>query len=94
MAKDYIAANGQKLTNEMIDRWCDSYERGEFPEGEHTVGKVVYGRPPLSKEATVTLSVKVPVGMKEAVRKMAEAEGITPSEFTRAALSDKLLAAN
>lgn len=94
MSKTYVAANGQTITDEMIDDWCASYDRGEFPEGEHTVGGVVYGRPPLSHEATVTLSVKVPIGMKEAVRKIAEAEGITPSEFTRAALSEKLLAAS
>ena len=57
MSKTYIAANGQEITEEMIDRWCESYEKGEFPEGEHTVGSVVLGRPPLSSgEATVTLS--------------------------------------
>ena len=35
----YVAANGQELTDEMIDRWCESYERGEFPEGERTVAQ-------------------------------------------------------
>lgn len=42
----YIAANGQEITEAMIDSWCDAYERGEFPEGERTVGEVVMGRPP------------------------------------------------
>lgn len=31
--------------------------------------------------------------MKEAIRRRATAEGMTPSEFARAALSEKLLAA-
>ena len=58
----YIAANGQALTDEQIDGWCDAYEQGEFPEGEHTVGRVVHGRPPLSVASAETISIKVPVG--------------------------------
>lgn len=45
MGKTYTAANGQVVTDEMIDAWCKSYERGEFPDGEHTVGGIVHGRP-------------------------------------------------
>lgn len=44
--RKWVAANGQEITEEMIGRWCDAYERGEFPEGERTVGGVVHGRPP------------------------------------------------
>lgn len=93
MSKAYTAANGQVITDEMIDTWCESYEHGEFPDGEHTVGGIVHGRPPLSSEGTATLSVKISLGMKEAIRRRAAAEGMTPSEFARAALSEKLLAA-
>ncbi len=60
----YIAANGQEITEAMIGSWCDAYERGEFPDGERTVDEVAMGRPPLSAEKTVTLNVKIPVGMK------------------------------
>ena len=88
----YVAANGQELTDEMIDRWCESYERGESPEGERTVGGVVYGRPPLSTEGTAVISIKVPIGMKRAVEAAAEQEGVSTSAYARAALSDKLLA--
>lgn len=45
MGKTYTAANGQVVMDEMIDAWCESYERGEFPDGEHTVGGIVHGRP-------------------------------------------------
>lgn len=38
MSKAYTAANGQVVTDEMIDAWCESYEHGGFPDGEHTVG--------------------------------------------------------
>lgn len=44
MSKGYIAANGQEITEEMIARWCEAYERGEFPEGERSSGQAVLGR--------------------------------------------------
>lgn len=92
MSKTYIAANGQEMTEEMIDRWCESYEKGEFPEGEHTVGSVVLGRPPLSSgEATVTLSVKIPAGMKKAIDKEAKNEGVSSSAYVRSILADSLI---
>ncbi len=40
-----VATNGQELTEEIIDRWCKPYERGEFPGGERTVDCVVHGSP-------------------------------------------------
>jgi hypothetical protein len=91
MSRKWIAANGQEITEEMIDRWCSSYERGEFPEGEHSAGAVVHGRPPLSTEGTATISVKVPIGMKCAVEQKAKSAGMSTSAYARAALADKLL---
>ncbi len=87
----YTAANGQDLTDEMIDRWCEAYDRGEFPEGERTVGCVIHGRPPLSAEGTATISIKVPVGMKKALEQRAADAGVTLSAFSRSALADKLI---
>lgn len=91
MSKQRIAANGQEITDEMIERWCDAYERGEFPKGERTVGGVVYGRPPLSEEGSVTFSVKIPVGMKKAIEKQAQKEGVSMGAFARSALTDRLV---
>lgn len=87
----HTAANGQVLTDETIDRWCEAYERGEFPEGEHTVGRVVHGRPPLSVEGTATISIKVPVEMKRALEQRAADAGVTLNAFGRSALADKLV---
>lgn len=92
MSSGYVASNGQQLTEEMIERWCKSYEQGEFPEGERTVGRVVYGRPPLSTEGTAVISIKVPIGMKRAIEKEAEKEGVSISAYARSALAEKLLA--
>lgn len=88
---NYIAANGQKITEEMINGWCEAYEAGGFPEGEHTVGGVVCGRPPLSLEGSAVMSIKVPLGMKRAIEEKATSEGITASAWGRAAFADKLL---
>lgn len=88
----YIAASGQEVTDAMIERWCASYERGEFPEGEHSVGGVVMGRPPLSTDKTTTLTIKIPVGMKAALVKRAREHGKTASGYTRELIAEELMA--
>lgn len=92
MSKKYIAANGQEITDELINQWCESYEKGDFPKGERTVGGVVMGRPPLSAEKTVTFTIKIPVGMKAALMKKAKEHGMTASSYTREIIADDLLA--
>lgn len=88
------AANGQEITETMIGEWCEAYERGEFPEGERTVGGPVNGRPSLSaSEETVVLNVKVPVGMKAALAAAAKRNGMTLSAYARSLLADAVLSA-
>lgn len=89
----YIAANGQEITDALIDQWCEAYEQGEFPEGEHTVGGVVMGRPPLSMEKTVAFTIKMPVGMKAAIAKRAKENGKTASGYARDLIAEDLMAA-
>lgn len=93
MSKTYTAADGRTITDEMIDRWCEAYDKGEFPEGERTVGEVVHGRPPLSSEGTVVLSVKVPIGMKVALDRRAKSQGVSTSSLARDAIAKELLTA-
>lgn len=87
----YVAANGQEITEAMLDRWCDAYEQGEFPAGERTVGKVVMGRPPLSSGETVTLGIKVPSGMRAALASKAKQKGVTMSAYARDVLARDLM---
>ena len=87
----YIAADGREITDAMIDGWCASYEQGEFPDGEHTVGEVVMGRPPLSTDKTVLVAIKVPAGMKAAMVRKAKENGTTVSAYARSVLADDLL---
>lgn len=88
----YVAANGQEISDAMIDNWCKAYEQGEFPEGEHTVGGVVMGRPPLSTEKTTTLTIKLPTGMKAAVIRKAKERGTSTAAYVRSVLADDLSA--
>lgn len=88
----YTSADGRPITEAMIGRWCEAYERGEFPAGEHTVGEVVMGRPPLSSDKTVTLNVKMPAGMKAALVRRAEESGMTVSAYARGLLAGDLAA--
>lgn len=88
----YFAANGQEITDDMIDRWCASYERGEFPEGERTVGDVRMGCPSSSSKKTSTLEVEIPQGMKATLDKQAERQGLSTQAYALSLLTDNLLA--
>ena len=79
----YTSADGHEYADEDVQRWCEDYERGEFPEGEHSTGKIVYGRPPRTDAHTTTLTVKVPVGLKKAIAAKAKQEGVTTSALVR-----------
>lgn len=87
----YQTPDGKSFSEADIARWCSHYERGEFPPGERSDGEVVYGRPPLSGEATVVLSIKVPAGMKRALQAKANAAGTSTSAYARAILADAAL---
>lgn len=91
--KAYTSADGREITEGMIDRWCASYEAGEFPAGERTVGGVVRGRPPLSRDKTAVLTIKMPAGMKAAILRRASDEGLSASAWARDVLASDLISA-
>ena len=57
------ATSGQEITEEMINRWCDAYEQGDFPDGEQTIGEVVIGRPPLYADNAAIVSAEAFIDM-------------------------------
>ena len=75
----FKAADGSVVTDEMIDGWCEALDRDEWPEGWKSRSEIVYGRPPLSVGGTVTLSIKVPVAMKQAIASEAKRRGTRPA---------------
>ena len=88
------AANGQLVTDEMIDTWCESLDRDEWPSDWVNVGDVVHGKPPVESDSSVVLSVKIPVGMKRAIETRAENRGVSTSAVARGLLGNGLLAAD
>lgn len=54
-----FAPDGREITEEMIGRWCEAYEKGEFPEGEHTVGGVICGQQQASQTCAACLNEAV-----------------------------------
>lgn len=88
------AANGQLVTDEMIDRWCQSLDNDEWPSDWVNVGDIVHGKPPIETNNNVVLSVKIPVGMKRAIENRAKNAGISMSAAARELLEDGLMAAS
>lgn len=82
----YQTSDGIVYSDADINRWCEAYEKGEFPEGENATGVVISGRPPQINTQTTTITCKVPVGMKVALRKKADEQGISTSAYIRSAL--------
>lgn len=90
MSGGYKAPDGSLISEEAIGRWNEAYEQGEFPEGEHTVGAAVIGKP---QPQLATVTFKAPVGMKRALEEKAREDGVSVSEYVRAAVAERLLAA-
>ncbi len=79
----YKSIDGQTYTDADIEKWCESYDRGEFPEGEYSTGEIVHGRPPRTGAEQTILTVKIPVGLKKALNSKAKQAGITTSALVR-----------
>lgn len=88
---EIVAANGKAVTDSMIEDWEAALERDEWPAGWVNVGEVVEGRLPSSLSESVTLSVKIPAAMRNALDAEARAEGKTTSAYVRGVLADSLM---
>ncbi len=87
-----VAENGKVVTDEMIADWESALERDDWPDGWVNVGEVVEGKLPKVAMDTVTLSLKVPVGMKRALEREAKLEGKSTGAYARGILADGLMA--
>lgn len=86
-----IAENGQEVTEEMIEGWCEALDKDEWPSGWRNVGEVVDGRQPQTTSSTETLSVKIPAAMKKAIDREAKDEGLSTSAYVRKLLANSLM---
>lgn len=87
-----VAENGKVVTDEMIASWEDALERDEWPDGWRNVGDVIEGRLP-SRSASTTLSIKIPMSMKQVIDAEAQSEGLSTSAYVRGVLAERLMGA-
>ena len=84
----YKAENGKTITDEMLDRMAEEYERGTW--SGH--GRVAQGRPRIYDEDMETVSFRIPKSRIAAIEAVAEKRGESKSEFFRGAIDAALLA--
>lgn len=99
----FVAYNGQFVSDDDLDAWEEIYARGEFPEGEHSVGEVINGAPGSQGESgasgksnepdRVTLSVEIPAAMERAIVQVAKRKNLTTGEYVQNALLKSLVEA-
>ena len=63
---EYTLKSGAVIDDDDIEEIGRGIERGELP-GENWSGEVVVGRPRLANEPLVTVPVKFPISMVEAI---------------------------
>ena len=80
---DYTLANGEVLNDEMIEQEAKEFETGTW-KGHLT--NIRIGRPPLTQEKLVSVTVKFPQSMIEAIDK----QSANRSKYIRRALATYL----
>lgn len=90
---DIKTAEGRMVSDEMIETWAEALDRDEWPEGWANVGGIVDGAPPVRRERTVTLTVRVPPAVKMALEARAKETGETTSATARELLEEALVEA-
>ena len=79
----YELDNGEILTDEDIERECAEYEAGTWKGG---LTNYRIGRPRYSDEELGVVTFKAPLSKIAAMERKAREQGVSKSEFLRAAL--------
>ena len=87
---DVVLANGEILTEEMMDELDAQLEQGILPGKTVRMWVAPSGRPRLSEEELVPLAFKVPRSQREAIDCAAAERDQTRSEFLRDAVAAAL----
>lgn len=84
---EHRADDGTVLTDEMLDKMAEEYEKGTW----HGHGEVVMGRPKLYDEDMETVSFRLPRSRIRAVEAAAKQRGESKSDFFRKAIDRELM---
>jgi len=78
--------NGEPVSDEMLEHWANTFERGEWPEGK----TIILGRPRLATEEVQSVTVKLPRSKVIALEEKASRMGFNRSEALREAVDEFL----
>ena len=88
--KKFIAEGGTEVTDELLEKWAESWERGEIP-GRAAGFVAAPGRPRISEEETQLVAFRLPVSIIKAVDRKAAENGENRSQRLREAVIADLL---
>ena len=87
---EYVLKGGATLTDDQIEELAQKAEQGDYPGSPGAWVIRPQGRPTQFAEALVTVTLRVPASMRDALDQKARAEGKTRSQFLRQAIAQAI----
>lgn len=87
---EYILKGGTTLTDDQIEELARKAEQGDYPGSPGAWVIRPQGRPTQFAEDLVTVTLRVPASMRDALDQKARAEGKTRSQFLRQAIAQAI----
>jgi len=90
MEKKFIGEGGIEITDELLEKWAQPWERGEVP-GIAAGFVSAPGRPRISEEETKVVALRLPISIINAIDLKAQRFGETRSQRIRLAVLADLM---
>ena len=87
---EYVLKGGTTLTDDQIEELAQKAEQGAYPGSPGAWVIRPQGRPTQFAEDLVTVTLRVPASMRDALDQKARAEGKTRSQFLRQAIAQAI----
>lgn len=87
---EYILKGGTTLSDAQIEELARKAEQGDYPGSPGAWVIRPQGRPTQFAEDLVTVTLRVPASMRDALDQKARAEGKTRSQFLRQAIAQAI----
>ena len=87
---EYVLKGGTTLTDNQIEELARKAEQGDYPGSPGAWVIRPQGRPTQFAEDLVTVTLRVPASMRDALDQKARAEGKTRSQFLRQAIAQAI----
>lgn len=87
---EYVLKGGATLTDNQIEELARKAEQGDYPGSPGAWVIRPQGRPTQFAEDLVTVTLRVPASMRDALDQKARAEGKTRSQFLRQAIAQAI----